>query len=114
MSDTIPARDRALIDAALTAGRVRHIPRGVSGVEAWVWCGETGRIRPPNGKKWTPFANKKRKRPVNEVNAQIASMWREGASRRAIAAAVHLSDEAVKSRVQQMRRKGVDLPRRDG
>jgi predicted DNA-binding protein (UPF0251 family) len=42
MADDIPATDIALIAEALAAGRVRHIPRGVSGEDPLEWVPENG------------------------------------------------------------------------
>lgn len=47
--NAIPAQDRALIEAALAAGRVTVVPRGVSSYPVPVWCHKTNRLTYPDG-----------------------------------------------------------------
>lgn len=123
MPDVLTPEERAAI-AAFPAGRIQRIPRGVSGLQAWVWDEKSERIVDPNGLKWTPWGVKKRKTPKppkkglreknREINASIDAMWRDGAKSADIAAVFGISAPAVLQRVSKMRARGLDLPRRIG
>lgn len=111
---TIQMSDRELIDAAIAAGMVRKIPRGVSGLD------------PDKGRDWKVIGlailenNRKARRfrapkpqPVKVeraatkegVNDQIRSMRLSGMSYRDIAASLGMSSAAVFGRCAKM-----DLP----
>jgi DNA-binding NarL/FixJ family response regulator len=111
MSDVLSPAEIAAI-RAFPKRRVQCVPRGVSGIQSWVWDEKSGSIRDPSNKKWTPWGS--RKHSLSPSNAQIVSLWRAGETAAAIATKLGLSRDAVKTRIKVMRAKGVVLPHRKG
>lgn len=60
--NTLSKQDRALIDAALAAGRLQVIPRGVSGIPLPMWDAKVGDLRFPDG--------------AERMRAQVSAGWR--------------------------------------
>lgn len=52
MADVIAASDQALIEAALAAGGVTRVPRGVSGLPQYVCDPQTGKLVTGHGESW--------------------------------------------------------------
>lgn len=111
MSITISASDRQLIDEAIAAGRVRKIPRGVSGIDPLTGYGwkEIGHTILENNRRAQRFRAPK-PQPVKVeqattkegVNEQIRSMRLAGLSYRDIAASLDMSSTTVFARCQKM------------
>jgi hypothetical protein len=72
MADVLSPQDRALIDAALAAGRVTVVPRGVSGLVAYVCDPATGKLVRDDGSAAAPSA-KVRRRSVDPRAGQRAA-----------------------------------------
>src|SRR5690606_39116088 len=68
MPDPLTASERALIDAALSAGRVQRIPTGVSGEALYRWDGKDLVSEQP--RRWKPLY-RKRKSPVRGRDPKV-------------------------------------------
>jgi hypothetical protein len=114
--DIITSADRALIDAAIAAGRVRKIPRGVSGIDPETGHGwqEIGAAMLANDRRAKRLSRCKKLQPAQIARAatsegiskQIRAMRRSGMTYDAIAASLGM----VKSNVWYRCRK-MGLPR---
>lgn len=112
----ITSNDRALIDQAIAAGAVRHIPRGVSGidsltgeywptVEAAIAAHDDlmGRLRALfPGADPAPLVGTGRKLP-DDLDRHIITLWRTGLQMRATADRLGVSYATVYRRFRKMR-----------
>ncbi|MHA6687775.1 hypothetical protein [Mesorhizobium sp. A556] len=99
------ATDRALIDAAIAAGMVRHIPRGVSGIDPTTGHGwrEIGKAMLANDRRAKRLNRSEKPQPVKVeradtaegLKAQLRQMRRDGMTYDQIAASVGMVKSAV-------------------
>lgn len=97
MGDLSPM-DRSLIDQAVSAGRVRRIPSGVSGLPLPVW--KNGQLiydAADFSRRGAVAAS--RNRPTQRI--RVAALRRQGASISQIAEAEGISEGAVKSHLKR-------------
>ncbi|WP_444666186.1 helix-turn-helix domain-containing protein [Cereibacter changlensis] len=92
--------DRALIDAALAAGRLRRIPRGVSGLPVAVWDGAK-LVYPekdggPSPKQGLSFARTTAPPELRARRAAVASLHAQGLCVTAIAAELGVHPQRVR------------------
>ena len=92
--------DRALIDAALAAGRLRRIPRGVSGLPVAVWDGAK-LVYPekdggPAPKQGLSFARTTAPPELRARRAAVASLHAQGLCVTAIAAELGVHPQRVR------------------
>jgi DNA-binding NarL/FixJ family response regulator len=78
--------DRELIDAAIAAGKVQVIPRGVSGK-----ADDDARLR-----RTSPMAAKQRKL-AEKRRPKVAKLWDDGFNVAAIAERLRVSDHAIRN-----------------
>jgi hypothetical protein len=110
--DIITPADRALIDAAIAAGRVRKIPRGVSGIDpatghGWQQIGaamlandrRAKRLRRCEKPQPAPIA---RAATSEDINKQIRTMRRSSMTYDAIAASLGMVKSNVWRRCRKM------------
>lgn len=100
MSDVITAAERALIDAAVAAGKVQIIPRGVSGEVV-------GRVSESAGSGASAGARVKRSAAAKARQQLIAKLWHEGKTVKEIAKAVERSIAMVNIDLQGLRALGL-------
>ncbi|MGB3897033.1 MAG: hypothetical protein WA973_00585 [Mesorhizobium sp.] len=105
MTMDISAADRALIDAAIAAGKVRKIPRGVSGIDPMTGHGwkEIGKAMLANDRRAKRLHRTEKPQPVKVkraataegFKAQLRQMRRDGMTYDQIAASVGMVKSAV-------------------
>lgn len=101
MADILTDEERALIDAAVAAGRVTVVPQGVSGAPAYgqnvSW-------------KVTFYPNQKGQKEWSKaLDERVFAMRSSGAEYKAIAKACNISIEAARWRYNKMKAKGAVL-----
>jgi hypothetical protein len=106
------AEDRALIDAAIAAGKVRKIPRGVSGIDPATGHGwqHIGAAMLANDRRAKRVRRCEKSQPVPVVRAatsegvdkQIRAMRRQGMTYDAIAASLGMVKSDVWRRARRM------------
>lgn len=104
--NALSREDRALIDAALAAGRVTVVPRGVSGIPLPVWCDKANGLRFPDGAErmraqvsagWRGSRGGRTAHPdVTERRAKVADLHAQGMTVAQIVAATGQSDSLVR------------------
>jgi len=108
--DVISPADRALIDAAIAAGRVRKIPRGISGIDPATGRGwrEIGVAMLANNRRAKRLRRCGKPSPVARaqtregLDRQIRDMRRSGMTFASIAASLGLSKTNVHYRARKM------------
>ncbi|MBN9067521.1 MAG: hypothetical protein J0H60_14010 [Rhizobiales bacterium] len=110
--DIITPADRALIDAAIAAGRVRKIPRGVSGIDPATGYGwqQIGAVMRANDKRAKRISSCEKPQPVpvaraatsEGIDKQIRAMRRQGMTYDAIAASLGMYKSNVWQRCRKM------------
>jgi hypothetical protein len=110
--DIITPADRALIDAAIAAGRVHKIPRGVSGIDPVTGYGwkELGAAMLANDRRAKRLDRCEKPQPVpvarattsEGINRQIRAMRRQGMTYDAIAASLGMVKSDVWRRARRM------------
>lgn len=107
MSGALSQKDRALIEAALAAGRARVIPRGVSGRPYPVWDGarlvdapdDPGTADPRQVRRQTWAARQRRAR-AGSRRAEILALTAEGLPVAQIAQRLGVADRTVRACLQ--------------
>ncbi len=110
--DIVSPADRALIDAAIAAGRIRKIPRGVSGIDPETGHGwkEIGAAMLANDRRAKRISRCERPLPLpvaraatsEGINKQIRMMRRQGMTYDAIASSLGMSKTNVHYRSRKM------------
>ena len=110
--NAISPTDRALIDAAIAAGRVRKIPRGVSGIDpatghGWKTIGAAMLANDRRAKRLRRYGKQEpiaivRAATRDGVNDQIGIMRRAGMTYEAIAASLGMVKSDVWRRARRM------------
>jgi hypothetical protein len=110
--DIITPADRALIDAAIAAGKVRKIPRGVSGIDPETGRGwqQIGAAMLANDRRAKRISRCEKPRPdpvaraatSEGINKQIRAMRRQGMTYDAIAASLGMVKSEVWRRARRM------------
>jgi DNA-binding NarL/FixJ family response regulator len=105
-SSPLSAQERALIDAAVAEGKVKVIPRGVSGVSELA----PATINPGSYGRPTDYARAKahgaRRATKTLRKAQVAHMRREGMTVCAIAVALGWSQITIRNDIAELKREG--------
>lgn len=110
MPDVISPTDRAIIDAAIAAGRVRHIPRGVAGEAVMLYGG-----RHKSGSYGaSPGRRVQKKADGAERKSRVAALWNAGHKPKAIAAAMELPPALVYAELRGLQALGMIAARGEG
>lgn len=100
---------RRLIDQALSEGRAKTIPQGVSTADEYVWCGKRCKLVTTEPKKPAYLAkrnpvNEERIRKSKERRGQISAMMDQGMSAKQISEARGETLLAVRAQMKYIRR----------
>lgn len=115
MPDTLTPQERALIDAALAAGRVTVVPRGVSGLPLPVMDPASGHLRYAQPQGWVAARDARLMRrahvPVDRETAdEIVALRLHAVRPRDIAARLKIEARIVHMVCRAARKSGVVFP----
>jgi hypothetical protein len=106
--------ERAAIDAAIHAGKVQHIPRGVSGLPKIKWCAKSNQLRYDceaalsrmfMQKQKTLNEGRKKKKRIAALAA--LELWKQGMNRIEIAEATGVNVKTVSRYWSLLRKEGL-------
>lgn len=111
---SITAEDRRLIDEAIAHGKVRRIPRGVSGLPEVVYNPETGQLVSSlswrDGQAKSFELGRKRAESRQKRHEAIKALWAEGKSPREIHQSINISKKTFDEDLRALRAAGVNIP----